>query len=147
MPPRDRGRLRTTNMNHILVLDDSPLRLNIFRRRFEANGAKVTTVSTAQDAIDVLTAHDFDLICLDHDLGGQPPEYYGQDCDPDHHNTGSAVARWMKENPKPYKVMLHTRNPIGAASMKSILETIDGIECLASPFDALTAHWGLGTAW
>ena len=147
MSPRYRGGLRTIVMNHILVLDDSPLRLKIFRQRFESQGATVTTVSTAQAAIDALTATDFDLICLDHDLGGNPPEYYGINCDPDHNNTGSAVARWMKENPKPYKVILHSRNPIGTKSMQSILETIDGLECFDSPFDRLTAHWGLGTAW
>lgn len=131
----------------ILVLDDSPLRLRIFQQRFSSQGAIVTTVMTAQDTIDALAANDFDLICLDHDLGGKPPEYYGQHCDPEHTNTGSEVARWMARNPKPYKVMVHSRNPKGVASIKTILESIDGAECHDVPFDKLSSNWGLGTAW
>ena len=134
-------------MNKILVLDDSPLRLNVFRQHFESQEIIVITVSTAQEAINALTSQEFDLICLDHDLGGKPPMYYGENCDPSHANTGSEVARWMAQHPKPYKVILHSRNPIGINSMRTILETIDGIECHDSPFDRLTANWGFGTAW
>jgi len=57
----------------IFVLDDSPLRLAAFRRHFEREH-DVQTAQTAKAAIELLSLQDFDLIFLDHDLGGKPPE-------------------------------------------------------------------------
>lgn len=128
----------------IFVLDDSPLRLNIFKRRFQPHGHTVFTAMTAKEAIDIIEGEeDFDIIFLDHDLGGRPPEYYGQDCDPEHKNTGSEVARWLSKNGIPCQVVVHSRNPIGAQSIKDIV----GVTAIVMPFDKLTSDWNLGTAW
>lgn len=130
----------------IFVLDDSPLRLDIFRRRFGGEHT-VVTAQTAANAIEILSEQSFDMIFLDHDLGGKPPEYYGQDCDPNHPNTGSEVVRWMAKNPAPRHIIVHSRNNVVAEVMVRDLMFIPGTSVAYSPFDRLTASWGLGSAW
>jgi CheY-like chemotaxis protein len=130
----------------IFVLDDSPLRLAAFRRHFEREH-DAQTAQTAKAAIELLSLQDFDLIFLDHDLGGKPPEYYGQDCDPSHPNTGSEVIRWMQSNPKPRNVVVHSRNSIVVVGMIEKLQTIEGTACQSIPFDKLSQAWGEFGIW
>ena len=129
----------------IFVLDDSPLRLDIFHRRFD-DEHNVWTAQTAKQAIAVLEQQEFDLIFLDHHLGGKPPEYYGQDCDINHANTGSEVVRWMLNHPNRFNVIVHSRNEIAAPDMVAKISSIDGAKCLAIPFDKLSMTWNLGSA-
>lgn len=130
----------------IMILDDSPLRLNAFCRRF---GSKydVRVASTAKDAIELLDNEYFDIIYLDHDLGGKPPEYYGQDCDPQHPNTGSEVIRWMIKNPRAYNVVVHSRNSAVVPGMISNLQTIPGTIATNVPFHDLAYAWGEHGIW
>jgi CheY-like chemotaxis protein len=123
----------------IFILDDSPIRLAAFKRHL--NG-EITTAQTASEAIQILSQRDFDYIYLDHDLGGTPPCYYGVNCDPDHPNTGSEVIRWMIQNPKPYNVVIHTRNSVIAPKMAKNLLTIKGVTVFEIPFHDLADKWG-----
>jgi CheY-like chemotaxis protein len=130
----------------VFVLDDSPLRLAAFHRHLD-DDHNVWTASNAKDAIDILKEQDFDVIFLDHDLGGKPPEYYGQDCDPSHPNTGSEVIRWMTANAKSGHVIVHSRNSQVVPVMLEQLKTIPNSTAVGVPFHDLAAHWGEQGIW
>jgi hypothetical protein len=88
----------------ILVLDDDKSRLRAFQQKLI--GAVVTC--------DKLKNEDpFDVIFLDHDLGGKIYVPSGP-------GTGWEVAEWLKNNPekKPKKIIFHTLNENGARCMK-----------------------------
>lgn len=80
-------------------------------------GIKVCIVKEAIEAIDLLESFDWDILFLDHDLGGQ---VHVSSEDP---NTGAEVARWIKNNPdkKPKLVIVHTLNPPGQKYIKSCI--------------------------
>lgn len=78
----------------IFILEDDKERIKTFKRKLI--GHEVVLAETAQQAINILgTRKDadneslFDLIFLDHDLGGK------QYVDSFDKNTGSEVVRWM----------------------------------------------------
>jgi len=84
----------------VLFLDDNPNRIKNFRSRVPY----ATIVETAHDCIEQLN-NDWDVVFLDHDLGG---EIF---VDPEQDNTGSEVIRWIEVNkPKIQKVIVHTCN-------------------------------------
>lgn len=98
----------------VLVLEDSPQRVYEFRQRFLEIGWVGTFVDKAQEAIDLLKKKSFDIIFLDHDLGG---ETY---VDPNNKNTGSEVARWLSENPTESVVIIHSLNAPAAHHMQTL---------------------------
>jgi hypothetical protein len=76
--------------------------------------------------IEYLEAHKGSprLIMLDHDLGGKPPMYYGQFCDPEDTRTGSEAARQMVQKSlvsQDSLCIIHSENPIGVQSLLQIL--------------------------
>lgn len=95
-------------MANILFLDDDSNRRNRFTRRMI--GHIVTTVETANDCIDcfhgsLLQNKPFDLVCLDHDLGGE------QYVDSLREDTGMEVVRWLCRVPL-LTIPMVTRVPI-----------------------------------
>jgi CheY-like chemotaxis protein len=104
----------------ILVLDDDKIRLDHFRRGLI--GYEVTTTETASDTISLLSTHDFDVIFLDHDLGGKINEPSGP-------GTGYEVAEWLHNNPnrKPKQIFIHSFNEPGRKRMKVCLP--EAVEC------------------
>jgi len=107
----------------ILILEDDPNRHVRFRRNLI--GAEITIVDQAQDAIELLKTKEWDLLCLDHDLGGK---IHVDSSEP---NTGYAVAKWLEENPKfqPKEIILHSLNPVGRENMKKCLPNAKEIPC------------------
>jgi len=110
----------------ILLLEDDPNRVEQFQQRIKElnernNVASILVhVETAKDCIAQLETDKFQLVLLDHDLGG---EVY---VPIDNTNTGSEVARWINKNPEKMNgtsVITHTFNPAGA---KNITELIPG---------------------
>ena len=102
----------------VLFLEDDHNRIAKARREFV--GSDLTVAETAQSAIAALDANRFDLVSLDHDLGGTVmAESDG--------NSGYAVARHIAamEAP-PVFVIIHSFNPVGAQRMEDCL-----IECEA----------------
>lgn len=99
----------------ILILDDDLCRHQAFNRKLIGNDVK--NVETSQDAIDALQNESWDLVCLDHDLGGKVYVQSGK-------NTGYEVAQWLFDNPEkqPERIIIHSYNPVGAKNMKSLLE-------------------------
>ena len=98
----------------ILVLDDDKARLELFQRNLI--GHLVTCVETAPEAIQQLTEQVFQVVFLDHDLGGKVFQESGE-------GTGWEVAKWLSENPtrKPVLTVLHSFNEAGRKNMLALL--------------------------
>lgn len=105
----------------ILILEDDPNRIEIFKTKLkghnlfffdEANDA----ILAMQSSVQLIGDNPWDIIFLDHDLGGQvfvPSS---------HQNTGYTVAKHMKENDvKVKQIIIHSMNPAGAQNIKSQL--------------------------
>jgi len=72
----------------------------------------LTIVETADECIRQLSERTFDLVFLDHDLGG---EIY---CDSSREDCGMEVVRWLKkEGGKHGGFIVHTMNAVAAAAM------------------------------
>jgi ActR/RegA family two-component response regulator len=96
----------------ILFLDDDQRRKRTFRSNFPS--AKI--VSTASETIHQLMTDEYNVVFLDHDLGG---EVY---VDSDREDTGMEVVRWIADNrPNIEKVFIHSCNKDAAAKMHSSL--------------------------
>jgi CheY-like chemotaxis protein len=104
-------------MMKILVLEDDPQRQRSFKN-WAYQGHDLTIVSTVGEAIKELEQSDFDVVCLDHDLGGQT---YVQSMGKE--ETGYLVAVWLANNPdrQPRNIILHSLNPAGRENMKGVL--------------------------
>jgi len=110
----------------IFILEDSKERIAIFRSKLI--GHELTIAETAADAIRLLDGNAYDIIFLDHDLGGE--EMVGVRGK----NTGSEVVRWMKPNLTNYcPVIIHSLNAPAAQYMKQELEDV-GVEVHCIPF-------------
>ena len=94
----------------ILILEDDPARVIQFKSRMVGN--HITVVDNPAEAMHELMKHSWDIVCLDHDLGGQVfvPSGVG---------TGYEVAAWLAEHPKykPTHIVLHTLHDEGRANM------------------------------
>ena len=101
----------------ILVLEDDANRIEVFKEKLK--GHDVYFFDQAEDAINafkLFTDKPWDIVFLDHDLGGQ---VFVPSSNP---NTGYAVAKYMEENDVEAKqVIIHSMNPAGGANMKAAL--------------------------
>lgn len=106
-------------MRVLILEDDTQYRIPAFRQRLEGHDITVTT--TANEAIEQLASHDFDLIFLDHDLGG---EAFTDSSRP---NTGAAAARWIAQHRERVKgkVVIHSFNYPGAKVMREAIPDAD----------------------
>lgn len=104
----------------ILLLEDDLNRVREFEKRvseLNENSLLVHT-KTAIDCINKLKTDKFELILLDHDLGG---EIY---VDSNREDTGSEVARWISNNRQSVNgaiIITHSYNIVGA---KNIIDLI-----------------------
>jgi len=108
---------------NVFILEDFPDRIEWLKKLFI--GHNVTITETVDAAIEELKregagAEPFDMICLDHDLGGQIFVESGD-------NTGYAVAKAMCEDEiwekqKRAFVYIHSCNPVGASKMQEVLK-------------------------
>lgn len=103
----------------ILILDDDLTRHAIFNEKLKNHD--VTGVYHAKDCIRELKEHTWDVVFLDHDLGGYQMVDSGI-------GTGWEVADWLNKNPdrKPEQVLIHSLNPPGAEQMRQLIE---GSQC------------------
>lgn len=107
-------------MLNILILEDDPRRVEVFESKL-GDKHKLTCVDTAQAAIELLEKEKYDVVFLDHDLGGETF------VDPHDPNTGSEVVRWMVTpdnlcHIKGQVIIIHSMNFPAAQSMKASLE-------------------------
>lgn len=99
----------------ILVLDDMDTRHEIFKK-IVTESDELTLVKTAAETIEQLKNQTWDMVFLDHDLGGQTFVESGEE-------TGYQVAEWLSQNPdyKPKMIFIHSMNPVGTQQMKLVL--------------------------
>lgn len=100
----------------ILILEDSAERMEFFYKKFE--DSEIRHVEHAKDAIEALENNQYDIIFLDHDLGGTQMNYDPKDC-------GTLVAEYLSENPVDSKIIIHSFNPVAANRMINILHRLD----------------------
>ena len=90
-----------------------------------------TIVNTAQECIDRLQIDAYDVVFLDHDLGGQ------QFQDTREKNSGSEVVRWISEHkPKVGCFYVHSLNPVERRNMTTDLKRL-GYTASDLPFTLL----------
>jgi len=101
----------------ILILEDNIERMVEFRKRMIEIGSQFHWTNNAKECIRLIETNKYDLILLDHDLGG---EIF---VDINKENTGSTVARWMSNYPnnlnKDTPVIIHSHNYPAAQYMMS----------------------------
>ena len=106
--------IKEQNMK-ILILEDNLSRQEFFKVNLEKHNLTITDLSKI--AIEKLSTEKWDILFLDHDLGGEVH------VSSDNTNTGAEVARWIQNNPnkKPKLVIIHTLNPPGQKYIKSCI--------------------------
>lgn len=98
----------------IFILEDDINRINAFQKYL--GNHSLTIVSEAMEAIKILEKDiTFDLMFLDHDLGGQ---IY---VDVNEENTGSTVAKYLSGKEFKGQIIIHSFNPIGVQNMINYL--------------------------
>ena len=113
----------------IFILEDDQERVELFKEVLKND--ELTIVDTAESAIELLNMLSFDLILLDHDLGGL------QMVGTNNTNTGSEVVRWMVMNQGDFPtIIVHSHNPPAAESMQNQLRD-NGYTCHRIPFSKL----------
>ena len=108
----------------VLFLDDD------FRRcaRFRSECPFADIVNTAAQCIDRLRINTYDIVFLDHDLGGATFQ------DEKEENSGSGVVRWIAEHkPGVAQFIVHSLNPPARANMVHDLKRL-GYEAQELPF-------------
>jgi len=116
----------------ILILEDNELRNNQFRKNLI--GHTIEIVDNVKDLKTHLLRTQWDILFLDHDLGG---EHY---ISFENENTGSGAARWLNQNPdkQPPMIFLHSLNESGRKNMKSLLPKSVGTPFIWSLLDSET---------
>jgi len=98
----------------IFILDDMQERHDAYKRKFP--DAEIISTYDAKEAI-VLLSNDlnYDLICLDHDLGLRIF------VDTEDENTGSVVAKFLSDKDIKCPIIIHSLNCWGAKNMMNYL--------------------------
>ena len=103
-------------MSRVFVLEDDPVRIELFRNASIEHDLTVATTLSRPDGAFAQWNPPYDLVYLDHDLGGQ------QMVDSDEEETGAAFTRWLpfagEHQPL---IMIHSFNPVGAQRMAQTL--------------------------
>ncbi len=93
----------------VFILEDDPSRIRRFKRALIGND--LTISDNVPDAIAKYNG-PYDVVCLDHDLGGEvfvPSE---------HPNTGYAFSKWLADSSDDQSpVIVHSMNQAGATRM------------------------------
>lgn len=113
----------------ILIVDDMPERHAGFRKIL--GGHVLTHAMCVSEAVANLKWNDYDMLCLDHDLGDV-------DFVEGRFQTGADIAAWLQRNPArcPGKVLVHSHNPAGVKNIVDSLADLKktGVEVVKKPF-------------
>jgi CheY-like chemotaxis protein len=113
----------------VLILEDDLERRKLFSRALR--GVSIIMMVDCPDmCIDLLGKSQWDVLFLDHDLGGKAYT-------PSDDSSGYKVAEWLAGNPNhmPGKVFIHTMNGAGADNMARALP-----DAIRAPFSLLIAN-------
>lgn len=115
----------------ILILEDDKERT----KSFLALMPFAKCVPTAKEAIDHLQKENYQLLMLDHDLGGSVF------VDSSINNCGMAVVRWIEEHPisPNTKIVIHSMNIPAAECMASRLANV-GYQIFQIPYCSLNRN-------
>jgi len=116
----------------ILFLDDSEERHDAAKKWHDVYWEDVTWCWTAKEAIDALKNKEFDIVFLDHDLGGEHfVNSEREDC-------GMEVVRWIMQNePVIELIVVHSWNiPAAKRMTENLLDS--GYSVSVSPFTPYT---------
>jgi hypothetical protein len=114
-------------MIRILFLDDCPLRT----RRFKSSFPAASCAATSAAMIRLLEVGPSDVVCLDHDLGGETH------VDSSREDTGMAVVRWIEQyRPVVGRFVIHSMNYPASVRMSAALEAA-GYDVQNIPFHAI----------
>ena len=115
-------------MKRVLFLDDDHHRIAHFKQMIRSIECDLTVVETADECIAALGSGTFDLVLLDHDLGG---EIY---CDSSREDCGMEVVRWLERNGGEHgEFIVHTFNEVAGATMYFQLDRM-GYRVEQAPF-------------
>lgn len=119
----------------IFILEDDHTRVSLF-----AEALQSTDWVRAEDVEDAKKMFEppYDLILLDHDLGGQ---VYVDSEDP---NTGAAFSKWLVGNYVPNNspiVVVHSWNHDGGKNMMETLKNIPNIILARQEFGITLLNW------
>jgi CheY-like chemotaxis protein len=120
---------------NIFVLEDSLERVATFEvllsKAFPSS--EITFENEVEEAKKKLLSERFDLIFLDHDLGGK---VFVDSSQPD---TGYQIAKFISDNKiKCQQIIVHSMNPTGAQNMLSVLKP--RYNAVLMPFPTLIQH-------
>lgn len=108
--------IRLKRHTPVLVVEDNPERIHWFKKKMVQ--ANVTYALTPAKAENVLGAHRFDVVFLDHDA---VPEFVERS-DPNYLNkTFYNVATMLERQKWGGTVIIHSHNPVGARRMEHAL--------------------------
>lgn len=98
----------------VFILEDDPNRMKKFIRELSCN--QIDHVETVEAGKELVQQNKYDLLLLDHDLGGE------QMVDSSEENTGYQLAKFIpKTQNKDTPCITHTCNPAGADNILSVL--------------------------
>ena len=98
----------------VLVVEDNADRIAWFKHKLEPMSYSVVYAWTVQKALNVLGAHRFDIVFLDHDA----VPFFVEDTDPENdQKTFRRVAKLLADTKYEGTVVIHSHNPVGARQM------------------------------
>ena len=100
---------------NILILEDDNTRIKIFKDKYF--GHNLTCTKSSKECIEHLKDTSWDILFLDHDLGGEIM------VEPGEKETGTDVAIFLNQNESciPPLVVIHSLNPVGSKRMLEMI--------------------------
>jgi CheY-like chemotaxis protein len=102
----------------VLILEDDPERMKSFASLFSKD--VIHHAEHSHEAIELLKNNFYDLICLDHDLGGTQINFDPEDC-------GTIVAEYLHDHPTEAEIIIHSYNTPAAQTMMSLIPSAQHI--------------------
>jgi CheY-like chemotaxis protein len=124
-------------MIKVFVLEDDPQRIKKIKEMW-SKYAEFDIATSYDEAIKIFK-NDYNLLMLDHDLGGKIF------VNSNFKNTGAGFARWLvTQDFKKCDIIIHSHNSSGATVMAKILlsKNIDNV--LRLPFGNIVDGWNKG---
>lgn len=125
-------------MKRIFILEDDPARITAFKFAIDGK-AEVTVAQWVHGQYGAIESYKppYDLLLLDHDLGGQTF------VDSSEENTGAGFVRWLGKAPETDRpdIIIHSWNPDGGRAMARELVQNGWTNVVRFAFDAKLLEW------
>lgn len=124
-------------MKKVFVLEDNPVRVEIIKENW-SQFAEFDIATSFKEAIKIFS-DDYDLLMLDHDLGGKI--FISSKVE----NSGANFLRWfVNKKCKDCDIIIHSHNPEGSKNMEEILVRNGYKQVIRIPFGNLIDGWDKG---